>query len=244
MGRLDCKKDREATMKPIPCLIAAASLCVGLGDAQAQSAFFLRLAPEVGRITVEHTKKVTLQGGSSSSTSSSSSLALAGTLSAGLRLKLPGNWLLGGEVEGVVSGRRKLEGTISPTLTGNIHDIWPGQWNFSDLAGAGGNIIFGRRLGAGPSQVYLFGGKRRMWTDFASGWTNPETREPGEDHARIGRWPWTAGAGITLSLKWPMDFRVRYLRSHTDWIIVDEARLDYGYTASGVVVSVGVHIFD
>ena len=62
MGRLDCKKDREATMKPIPCLIAAASLCVGLGDAQAQSAFFLRLAPEVGRITVEHTKKVTLQG--------------------------------------------------------------------------------------------------------------------------------------------------------------------------------------
>ena len=41
-----------------------------------------------------------------------------------------------------------------------------------------------------------------------------------------------------------MDFRVRYLRSHTDWIIVDEAWLDYRYTASGVVVSVGVHIFD
>ena len=143
-------------MKPIPCLIAIASLCVGLGEAQAQSAFFLRLAPEVGWITVEHTKKVTLQEGSSSSTSSSSGLALAGTLSAGLRLNLPGNWLLGGDVEGVVAGRRKLEGTIAPTLTGNIHDIWPGQWNFSDLAGAGGNIIFGRRLGAGRSQVYLF----------------------------------------------------------------------------------------
>ena len=29
------------------------------------------------------------------------------------------------------------------------------------------------------------GGKRRMWADFVSGWTNPETGEPGEDLARI-----------------------------------------------------------
>lgn len=155
------------------------------------------------------------------------------------------NWLLGGELEGVVSGRRKLKGAISPTPNGNIHDVWPGQWNFSDLAGVGGNIIFGRRLGDGFSQVYLFGGRRRMSTEFASGWTNPETREPGEDRARIGRWPWTVGAGITLALKWPVDFRVRYLRSHTDWTIVDEGpRLDYRYVASGVFISVGVHIFD
>ena len=69
------------TMKPITCLVAAASLCVGVGAAHAQSAFFLRLAPEAGRITVEHTKKVTIEGESSSSTSSSSSLALASNLS-------------------------------------------------------------------------------------------------------------------------------------------------------------------
>ena len=165
-------------MRPIACLVAVASLCVGAGGAHAQSVFFLRLAPEVGRITVEHTKKVTVQGESSSSISSSSGLALAANLSAGLRLKLPGNWLVGGELEGVVSGRRKLKGAISPTPNGNIHDVWPGQWNFSDLAGVGGNIIFGRRLGDGFSQVYLFGGRRRMSTEFASGWTNPETREP------------------------------------------------------------------
>ena len=127
-------------------LLVVATLWVGLGDVQAQPAFFLRLAPEMGRITVEHTKKVTIQGGSSSSTSSSSGLALAGNLSAGLRLKLPGNWLVGGEVEGVFSSRRKLEGTISPTPNGNVHDVWPGRWDFSDLAGAGGNIIFGRGL--------------------------------------------------------------------------------------------------
>ena len=67
-------------MRPIACLVAVASLCVGAGGAHAQSVFFLRLAPEVGRITVEHTKKVTVQGESSSSISSSSGLALAANL--------------------------------------------------------------------------------------------------------------------------------------------------------------------
>ena len=226
-------------------LLVAASLCVGVGNAHAQSTFFLRLAPEVGPITVEHTKKVTIQGGSSSSTSSSSGLALASNLSAGLRLKLRGNWLLGVEVEGVVSGRRKLKGTIPPTPNGNIHDVWPGQWDFSDLSGVGGNIIFGRGLGDGRSQLYLFGGRRRTWTEFASGATNPETGEASEDRKRLGRWQWTIGAGTTLHLKLPVDFRVRYFRSHIDWTIPGEAvRLDYRYTESGVVASVGIHIFD
>ena len=229
-------------------LLAIASLCVGIGDANAQSDFFLRLAPEVGRITVEHTKKVTIQGGSSSSTSSSSGLALAGNLSAGLRRKLPGNWFVGGEIEGVVSSRRKLKGTISPTPNGNVHDVWPGQWDFSDLSGVGSNIIFGRRLRDSHSQVYAFGGMRRTWTEFASGATNPETGASSEDRKRLGRWPWTIGAGTTLRikhLKWPVDFRVRYFRSLTDWIIVGEAlQLDYRYTASGIFISVGVHVFD
>ena len=56
-----------------------------------------------------------------------------------------------------------------------------------EATGAVGNIIFGRRLGAGRSQVCLFGGKRRMWADFVSGWTHPETGEPGEDLARVDR---------------------------------------------------------
>ena len=195
-------------------LLAVASLCIGAGEAHAQSVFFVRLAPEVGRITVEHTKEVTIQGGSSSSTSSSSGLALAGNLSVGLLLELPGSWLVGGEIESAVSSRRKLEGTISPTPNGNVHDVWPGQWDFSDLYGAGGNILFGHWLGDGRSQVYVFGGIRRMWTEFA--------------------WPWAIGAGSTLHLKWPLDFRVRYSRSLTDWIVVDEgARLDYRYAAGG-----------
>ena len=39
------RRNREATIKPTACLVVAASLCVGVGVAQAQSAFFLRLAP-------------------------------------------------------------------------------------------------------------------------------------------------------------------------------------------------------
>ncbi len=214
--------------------------------AHAQSTFFLHLAPEVGRSTVEHTKKVTIQGGSSSSTSSSSGLALAGNVAAGLFLELPENWLVGGEVEGVASSRRKLEGTISPTPNGNVHDVWPGQWDFSDLYGAGGNVLLGRGLGNGRSQVYVFGGIRRMWTEFASGSTNPETGAVGEDRERLARWPWAIGAGTSLHRKWPVDFRVRYSRSLTDWIVVDEGvRLDYKYAVSGVLsFSLGVHVFD
>ena len=144
-------------------LLAVASLCIGAGEAHAQSVFFVRLAPEVGRITVEHTKEVTIQGGSSSSTSSSSGLALAGNLSVGLLLELPGSWLVGGEIESAVSSRRKLEGTISPTPNGNVHDVWPGQWDFSDLYGGGwqhplrararGRPLAGLRLRWNPSNV-------------------------------------------------------------------------------------------
>ena len=61
-----------------------------------------------------------------------------------------------------------------------------------------------------------------MWTEFASGSTNPETGTAGEDRERLARWPWAIGAGSTLHLKWPLDFRVCYSRALTDWIVVDE----------------------
>ena len=224
--------------------LAWVGLCAGSGDARAQSPFYLRVAPETGAITVEHTKQVTIGGGSSSSTSASTGVALAGNVAFGVRLTLPGNWLAGGEFEGVVSSRRKLEGVISPTRSGNAHDVWPGQWDYSDLAGAGGNLILGREVAAGLAEVYLLGGIRRTWTEFGTGATNPATGVPGEDRERLARWPWSIGAGTTLRLKWPVDFRVRYFRSITDWVVADETvRLDYRYATSGVLVSVGIHLF-
>ena len=226
-------------------LLAVAGLFNCVDTARAQSGLYLRLAPEAGQITVEHTKKVTIQGGASSSTSSTSGFALAGILSGGARLELPGNWLVGGELVGVVSSRRKLNGTILPTTSGNIHDVWPGRWDFSDLSELGGNFLFGRSLGNGCCRVYFLSGRNRAWTEFASGGTNPETGVAGEDRQRLGRWPWTIGAGTTLRLKWPVDFRVRYTRSVTDWMVDTEGvRLDYRYRAGGVFISVGFHFFD
>ena len=225
-------------------LMLVAGLCVGADTADAQATLYLRVAPEVGGITVEHTKRVTIEGGSSSSTSSSSGLSLLGNVAGGLQLSLRRNWFVRGEVEGVVSGRRKLEGTISPTPNGNVHDVSPGRWDYSDLAGAGSNVMLGRGVAAGLAEVYVLGGIRRSWTNFATGGTNPETGVAGEDRERLGRWSWGIGAGTTLRLKWPVDFRVRYFRSVTDWIIdVPDLRLDYRYKTKGVLISVGIHLF-
>ena len=223
---------------------ALAVLCAGIGDACGQSPFYLRVGAETGSIQVEHTKKVTIGGGFSSSTSSSTGAALAGNVAFGARLGLPGSWLVGGELEAVVSSRRMLEGTISPTRSGDVHDVWPGRWDYSDLGGAGGNIILGRRVAAGLADLYVLAGIRRAWTEFATGGTNPETGVAGEDRERLGRRPWSIGAGTTLRLKWPIDFRVRYIRSTADWVVADESvRLDYRYRTNGVLVSVGIHVF-
>ena len=224
--------------------LVLAVLCSGIGDARGQSPFYLRVGAETGRVTVEHTKKVTIGGGSSSSTSSSTGAALAGNVAFGARLGLPGSWLVGGELEALVSSRRMLEGTISPTRSGDVHDVWPGRWDYSDLWGAGGNIILGRRVAAGLADLYVLAGIRRTWTEFATGGTNPATGVAGEDRERLGRRPWSIGAGTTLHLKWPVDFRVRYIRSTTDWVVADESvRLDYRYSMNGVLVSVGIHVF-
>ena len=237
-------KTRERGPWTLMGLLLAAGLHVQSGTADAQSRFYLRVAPEIGQIRVEHTKKVTIQGGSSSSTSASSGLALLGNLSAGLDLSLSRNWFLGGEVEGVVSSRRKLEGTIFPTPNGNVHDVWPGRWDYRNLAGAGGNLLLGRGVAAGLAQVYALGGIRRSWTEFASGATNPETGVAGEDRERLGRWSWGIGAGTTLRLKRPVDVRVRYFRSLTDWVVdASDVRLDYRYKTNGVLISVGIRLF-
>ena len=183
-------------------LVAVVGLCTCVDDARAQSPFYLRVGAEMGTITVEHTRKVTIGDGSSSSTSSSTGLAPAGSVAAGLRLGLPGNWLVGG------------------------------------------NVIVGREIAGGLAEVYVLGGIRRTLTEFATGATNPETGVAGEDRERLGRWPWSIGAGTTLRLKWPVDFRVRYFRSLTEWVVADETvRLDYRYPASGVLISVGIHVF-
>lgn len=211
--------------------------------ALAQSTGFLRVAPEVGRWSVEHIKKVTIGGGSSSSASSASGLGLAANLTAGVRRELPGNWMLGAELDGAIFVRRAIEGTIQPTPAGNVHDVWPGSWDYGDRYGIGLNLVAGRRFGTGGARGYLFGGPRRTWSEFATGGVNPANGEAGEDRGRFTTIPWTVGVGAALDGAWPIDIRVRYSRSYLDWIIEQGSlRLDYRYNISGLSVSVGVGV--
>lgn len=80
-----------------------------------------------------------------------------------------------------------------------------------------------------------------MWSEFATGGTNPETGIAGEDRTRLARWPVSVGAGLTLGTRWPADLRVIYTRSATDWVVTQPGlRLDYRYVTSGVALSVGI----
>lgn len=154
-----------------------------------------------------------------------------------------GSLRLGGGIEVIVPARRVVEGRISPTNSGNPHDVWPGRWDFRDRIGVGATFRVGRCVGGGNSQVYGIMGARRMWSEFATGGTNPETGIAGEDRTRLARWPASVGAGLTLGGRWPTDLRIIYTRSTTDWLVTQPGlRLDYRYVTSGVVFSVGIGI--
>ena len=229
-----------------PATLILAGLCGALlapAPSIAQSTVFVRVAPEVGRLSVEHVKKVTIRGGSSSSASSASGLRLGANLTAGVRQELPRNWVLGAELEGTIFVRRVIEGTIQPTPDGNEHDVWPGSWDYGDRYGMGFSLVAGRRFGTGASRAYVFGGPRRLWSEFATGGVDPANGEAGEDRDRFTTTPWNVGIGATLDGAWPIDIRVRYLRSYLDWIIEQGSlRLDYRYNISGLSISVGVGI--
>ena len=230
---------RKRRLTALAALIAAALLLPS--PTAAQSGFFLRLAPEASRVTVEHTKKVTIGGGSSTSTSAHSGATLAARMSLGFRSQRPGNWWFGGETEVVVSAQRLIEGTIHPTPNGNPHDVWPGRWEVSDRFALGANLQLGRGIGDGGAQAFLLAGTRRMSSEFATGGTNPETGVAGEDRERLAHWPVVLGVGATLPARWPADVRLQYFRSITGWVIsAPDVRLDYDYVISGFGLSVGI----
>lgn len=212
------------------------------GSLQAQSSYFIGAAPEVSRITVEHTKVVTIGGGSSSSTSAASGLQLAASVFGGLRSDVAdGRIALRGEIEVIIPSRSLIEGTIQPTNSGNPHDVWPGRWDFQDRFGLGAAVRAGLRVGDTGHRTYALLGTRAMWSEFATGGTNPETGVPGEDRARFRRWPAIVGAGVALNTGWPLDFRATYSRSLTNWVISQpDLLLDYDYVVSSVTFSARV----
>lgn len=227
------------------CRITSTCLLAGLLlplPAQAQSQFFLRLSPEVNRMTVEHSKTVGFGGVSNTSVSASSGVDIAANITGGFRSGPATGLMLGGELELVVSTRRLIEGVIHPTPAGNPPPhVWRGHWEFSDRYSLGGNLQLGSGLGDGSAQAYVLLGARRMSSEFVTGGINPENGDAGEDRTRLAHWPLIAGVGVALDRRFPVDLRLRYFRSSTGWgVTAPDIQLDYEYALSGLSFSVGV----
>ena len=209
--------------------------------ARAQSELTLRLAPEVSWLSAEHSKRVTAGGGSSESATTASGPTFAVNPSLGFRTHVPGGLLAGVEFEGVLANRGMIEGTIEPTPNGEPHDVWPGEWDLRDRFGVGVNLLLGLGSGDRSTQGYVFGGIRRMWSEFATSGVNPADGERGERREQRSRHPATIGLGLLLDRGWSVDVRIGYSRSLTEWTVeIPDVLLDYGYSAGAVTLSVGV----
>ena len=209
--------------------------------ARAQSELTLRLAPEAGWLSAEHSKRVTAGGGSSESATTASGPTFAVNPSLGVRTRVLGGLLAGVEFEGVLANRGMIEGTIEPTPNGEPHDVWPGEWDLRDRFGVGVNVLLGLGSGGRSTQGYVFGGVRRMWSEFATSGVNPANGERGERREQRSRQPATIGLGLLLDRGWRVDVRMGYSRSLTEWTEeIPGVLLDYEYSASAVTLSVGV----
>lgn len=221
-------------------LVACLSL-LATPPARAQSEVTLRLAPEASWLSAEHSKRVTADGGSSESATTASGPTFAVNPSLGLRTHILGGLLAGLEFEGVLANRGMIEGTIEPTPNGEPHDVWPGEWDLRDRFGVGFNVLLGLGSGDRSTQGYVFGGIRRMWSEFATSGVNPANGERGERREQRSRHPATIGLGLLLDRGWSVDVRIGYSRSLTEWTVeIPGVLLDYGYSASAVTLSIGV----
>ena len=224
-----------------PTILAVCVSMLAAPPIRAQSEMFLRLAPEAGWLSAEHSKRVTVGGGSSESATAASGPTFAINPSIGLRTRVLGGLLAGLEFEGVLAGRGKIEGTIEPTPNGEPHDVWPGEWDLHDRFGVGVNVLLGLGAGGNSTQGYVFGGIRRMWSEFATSGVNPENGERGERREQRARLPATIGLGLLLDRGWLVDVRLGYSRSVTEWTQeIPGVLLDYGYSASAVTLSAGI----
>lgn len=223
---------RTVTAVAVPCFCLLA-----VGSLTAQSSLLVGISPEVSWNIVEHTKQVTIGGGSSSSTSEASGPGVAANMFGEVRRALAGGSMeVSFELGLIVPAQRLIRGTIHPTSSGEAHDVWPGRWEFRDRFGAGSVLRAGWRLGSSGSRISAVLGTRAMWSEFATGGTNPETGIAGEDRIRLRRWPAMLGVGLSLDSRWPLDLQVAYSRSLTDWVIsLPDLGLDYDYVVTGLI---------
>lgn len=228
-----------------PARVALLVLCAFLlapWPAVAQdSGYYLRVAPEFAWTTVEHTKKVAVDGGSSTSTSSTTGSELSAHLAGGFRGQPVANWYLSVELEAIIYSPRTLTADIQPVSAGRPHDIWPGRWEYTNKGGFGSNIVLERSLGSGGLRALAFAGIHRIESEVATGGENPGTGNFDEERAVRNRYPFTGGIGAVMG---PIQARLSYFRSLVYLgLHSPEINFDYEWQASGLVLNLGVEFF-
>lgn len=220
-----------------------AALCASLSAPAAsfaQPTIYLRLLPEISALSIAHTKQVTSGAGSSSSTSSSIGTEVRLNFYAGVLASASGSWQVGGELNGAIAVGTTHEGDIASAGTGD-HAVWPGTWEFFNRMGVGVNLVVARDLRNRNSRGFFFVGVSRWSSDFGSTGIDPATSIATEDRIRMGRWPLTAGIGVTLPFERSLDIRLRYVRSVSDWAVTDDPlQFDYNYAIHGLALSAGI----
>ena len=226
-------------------LLAAPVLCALLppsGPAAAQdTGYYVRVAPELARTTVQHTKEVQVGQAFGTSFNDGSATELAAHLAGGFRGQRGTNWYLGLEVEGVLFAPGTIEGEIEPTDGDAPFDIEPGKWEFINKFGMGFNVVLERVVGSPNQRLLFFAGVHRFQTEVASGGTHRGTGVFEEDRSIRNRWPFTGGAGFALG---PISLRVHYFRSLINWnFLSPELEVHYSWQTSGVAATLGVEVF-
>ena len=208
--------------------------------AHAQSEVLLRLTPEMGWVSAQHSRRVAAGSGWRERAAEASGPTFAATPSLGLRAGVLGNLLAGLEFEGVIGNRGTIGGDIESASNSEGED-GPDEWSLRDRFGVGVNVLLGVGSGGSSSQAYVFGGIRRMWTDFATGGATPDAGGAGAEGEWRARWPTTIGFGLTLRAGRLIDLRIGHSRGRTAWRAgLPDAPHDYEYATSRVTLSLGI----
>ena len=223
--------------------------------AAAQAPVYVRVTPEINMLRVKHTKALTESAGKSTGTGTGTGADFVAGIAIGHLGATERGLLVGGELQGLISSRRTVGGTMEPQGSG-AGRVGLGRWEFENKVGVGVSGFVGRKLRSRNLSSYLVAGLRRWSTEMASvqfsgfGAIGEFTDRP-EDGV-VPRWSLAVGIGLTVPGERPIDIRLRYERSgvtgyskdHTfdpesQEVDPEEVTWDYSFSASGIGLQIG-----
>lgn len=241
--------------QPFPSFAVLALSVVLPGLAAAQAPVYVRVTPEIDVLRVKHTKVLTESAGKSTGTGTGIGANFVAGIAIG-HLGATGRGLLvGGELQGLISTRHTVGGTMEPQGSG-AGRVGLGRWEFENKVGVGLSGFVGRKMRSRNLSSYLVAGLRRWSTEMASvQFSGSEaigefTDRP--DGGAAPRWSLTVGIGITVPGERPIGIRLQFERSgvasygkvHTlnpesEEVDPEEVSWDYSFSASGIGLQIG-----